>query len=73
MDATFWATVALLIFLAIVFYLKVPGQIARSLDQNFSAVNIPSRKSPVGASASVGDFCVSALWAELIFDNMVGS
>jgi F-type H+-transporting ATPase subunit b len=33
MDATFWATVALLIFLGIVFYFKVPGMIARSLDE----------------------------------------
>jgi len=33
MDATFWATVGLVIFLAVVVYLKVPGMIARSLDQ----------------------------------------
>lgn len=32
MDATFWALVALLIFLGIVVYVKVPGMIARSLD-----------------------------------------
>jgi F-type H+-transporting ATPase subunit b len=32
MDATFWATVGLVIFLAIVFYLKVPGTIGKSLD-----------------------------------------
>ena len=32
MDATFWATVALVLFLAIIFYLKVPGMIGRSLD-----------------------------------------
>lgn len=32
MDATFWATVAFLIFLAIVFYMKVPGAISKSLD-----------------------------------------
>lgn len=32
MDNTFWATAALLIFLAIVFYMKVPGAIAKSLD-----------------------------------------
>lgn len=32
MDATFWATVALVIFLAIVFYMKVPGTIGKSLD-----------------------------------------
>lgn len=30
--ATVWATVALFIFLGIVFYLKVPGSIAKSLD-----------------------------------------
>jgi F-type H+-transporting ATPase subunit b len=33
MDNTFWATAALLIFLAIVFYMKVPGTIGKSLDQ----------------------------------------
>lgn len=32
MDATFWATVALVIFLAIVVYMKVPGTIGKSLD-----------------------------------------
>jgi F-type H+-transporting ATPase subunit b len=33
MDATFWATVALIIFLAIVFYMKVPGTIGKALDK----------------------------------------
>lgn len=33
MDATFWAFVALVIFLGIVFYLKVPGMMAKSLDE----------------------------------------
>ena len=32
MDSTFWATVALVIFLGIVVYVGVPGMIARSLD-----------------------------------------
>jgi F-type H+-transporting ATPase subunit b len=32
MDATFWATVGLVIFLAVVVYLKVPGMIGKSLD-----------------------------------------
>jgi F-type H+-transporting ATPase subunit b len=32
MDATFWATVALVIFLAVVIYLKVPAMIGKSLD-----------------------------------------
>lgn len=32
MDATFWATIALVIFLGILFYMKVPGMITRSLD-----------------------------------------
>lgn len=31
-DATFWALVALIIFLAIVAYMKVPGTIAKALD-----------------------------------------
>ena len=32
MDATFWATVSLFIFLGIVVYMGVPGMIGRSLD-----------------------------------------
>lgn len=32
MDATFWATVALIIFVAVVLYVKVPGMISKSLD-----------------------------------------
>lgn len=32
-DATFWAFVALVIFLGIVVYLKVPGMIAKALDE----------------------------------------
>lgn len=32
MDATFWAFVALVIFTAIVFYMKVPGMISKALD-----------------------------------------
>lgn len=31
-DATFWALVALIIFLAVVVYLKVPGMIGKALD-----------------------------------------
>lgn len=33
MDATFWATVGLFIFLAIVVYVGVPGMVAKALDQ----------------------------------------
>lgn len=32
MDATFWATVALVIFLGVIVYFKVPGVIGKSLD-----------------------------------------
>lgn len=32
MDATFWATVALFIFLAAMVYIKVPGMITKNLD-----------------------------------------
>lgn len=31
--ATFWATVGLVLFLALIFYLKVPGMLAKSLDE----------------------------------------
>ncbi|MCR4268634.1 F0F1 ATP synthase subunit B [Nitratireductor sp. ZSWI3] len=33
MDATFWAFIALVIFLAVLFYYKVPGMIGNSLDE----------------------------------------
>ncbi len=33
MDATFWALVGLIIFLGIVLYMKVPGMVAKSLDE----------------------------------------
>lgn len=33
MDATFWALIALIIFLGIVAYMKVPGMMAKSLDE----------------------------------------
>jgi len=33
LDATFWAFVALLIFLGVVFYMKVPGMIGAALDK----------------------------------------
>jgi F-type H+-transporting ATPase subunit b len=32
-DATFWALVGLVLFLGVVVYMKVPGQVGRSLDQ----------------------------------------
>jgi F-type H+-transporting ATPase subunit b len=32
MDATFWATVALFLFIALIVYLGVPGMVTRSLD-----------------------------------------
>lgn len=33
LDATFWATIALVLFLALLVYLKVPGMINKSLDE----------------------------------------
>ncbi len=33
MDATFWAFIGLLVFLAIVVYFKVPGMVTKSLDE----------------------------------------
>jgi F-type H+-transporting ATPase subunit b len=38
MDATFWAFVALIIFLGIVFYMKVPGMIGSSLDERANKI-----------------------------------
>ena len=33
MDATFWAFVGLILFLVLVAYLKVPGMMAKALDE----------------------------------------
>lgn len=38
MDATFWAFVALIIFLGIIFYMKVPGMITKSLDERANKI-----------------------------------
>ena len=38
MDATFWATVALAIFLGIVFYFKAPALITKSLDERANRI-----------------------------------
>ena len=38
MDNTFWATVALVIFVAVVFYFKVPGTISKSLDERANRI-----------------------------------
>jgi len=37
-DAAFWATIALLVFLGVVFYLKVPGMITKMLDTRIKAI-----------------------------------
>ncbi|TWG89605.1 F-type H+-transporting ATPase subunit b [Mesorhizobium sp. J18] len=33
LDATFWATIGLIVFVAILIYMKVPGMLSRALDQ----------------------------------------
>lgn len=38
LDATFWAFIALLIFLAVVIYMKVPAMISRSLDERAAKI-----------------------------------
>jgi F-type H+-transporting ATPase subunit b len=38
MDATFWALVALVIFLGIIFYMKVPGMISAALDERANKI-----------------------------------
>lgn len=38
MDNTFWATVALFIFIGVVFYFKVPGMISKSLDERANRI-----------------------------------
>ena len=51
--ATFWATVGLVLFLALIVYLKVPGMLAKSLDERAGRITnelarsqAPARRSP---------------------------
>lgn len=37
-DAAFWATVALVIFIGVIVYLKVPGMITKALDNRIKAI-----------------------------------
>lgn len=39
MDATFWATVALFLFFALIVYLKVPGMMTKSLDERAASIS----------------------------------
>lgn len=39
MDATFWAFVSLILFLALIAYLKVPGMIGKSLDERAARIS----------------------------------
>ena len=38
LDATFWVTISFFIFLAILFYFKVPQKVKNSLEQNISNI-----------------------------------
>ena len=38
LDATFWATIALFVFVAVVLYLKVPAMITRALDNRIKQI-----------------------------------
>ena len=38
LDATFWATVALFLFLGLMVYLKVPGMLTKSLDERANRI-----------------------------------
>ena len=40
LDATFWALAALVIFLGLVVYLKVPGQVSKSLDARADRIRV---------------------------------
>lgn len=37
-DAAFWATIALILFLVVVVYLKVPGMVTKALDDRIKAI-----------------------------------
>ena len=59
LDATFWAFVALVIFLALMVYLKVPGQMAKGLDNRAEKIRgelEEARRLREDAKALLADF-----------------
>lgn len=59
LDATFWAFVSLIIFLALLIYLKVPGQVARALDNRADRIRgelEEARRLREEAKALLADF-----------------
>lgn len=59
MDATFWALIALLLFFAIVIYLKIPGKVTAHLDKRADKIRQElndARKLREEAQALLADF-----------------
>ena len=66
-DATFWALVGLVLFFALIVYLKVPGMIASSLDDRAAAIRDElevARKLREEAEALLADYKRRAAEAE---------
>ena len=66
-DATFWALVGLVLFFALIVYLKVPGMIASSLDNRAAAIRDElevARKLREEAEALLADYKRRAAEAE---------
>lgn len=73
-DAPFWALVSLIIFLGIVVYLKVPGQITGSLDKRAAAIRNEldqARRLREEAQALLADYQRRAREAEVETEEII--
>ena len=52
-DAAFWATVALVIFVGVIVYLKVPGMLGKALDSRIKAIETASEIGLVATGAAL--------------------
>ena len=73
-DAPFWALVALIIFLGIVVYLKVPGQLTSALDKRAAGIRYEldqARRLREDAQALLADYQRRAREAEVEAEEII--
>jgi F-type H+-transporting ATPase subunit b len=73
-DATFWALVGLILFLALIVYMKVPGQIAGALDKRAETIRTEldqARKLREEAQALLAEYQRKAREAEAEVEEII--
>ena len=76
MDATFWSLVALVVFIGVLIYLKVPGMITNALDQRSSNIRNEleeARKLREEAQALLADYQTRRKQAEVEAEEIVAA